>query len=185
MRVRGGGAEGDRPVRPPSDAVETPLARVGRVEVSRFETATGPRLRLREAAPGRDAREAYLDPLELEGLTRVRYKPIRVLPAAPGRAAREHQGRGAPPEQAGADADRGPAADAAGRLQNEFALVAVAAARTDGEAALLITDLNAGHSVLLSGDELEALLQARHMDFAPLIDTSDLVALPEPDIDQV
>ncbi|HXF81652.1 MAG TPA: hypothetical protein VNN19_02725 [bacterium] len=146
--------------------MDIPLARVGRVEVSRFETATGPRLRLRKS--GGEV-EAYLDPLELEGLTRVRYKPIRLLRA---------QGRPAPGKPPGA-------AEPGARLQNEFALVSVAAAPATGGVGLLVTDMNAGLSVLLSGDELEALLQARHMDFAPLIDTSDLVALPEPDIDQV
>ncbi len=62
-------------------------------------------------------------------------------------------------------------------------MVGVAVARSDGEPGLLIRDMNAGQSVLLSPAELEALLRARHMDFAPLIDTSDLVAIPEPDLD--
>lgn len=153
-----------------SDATDTPVARVGSVEVSRFETATGPRLRLRKS--GADT-EAYLDPLELEGLTRVRYKPIRVL---------RSKGHSVPRKTAGA---AGSAARHAARLQNEFALVSVTEAKADGEAGLLVTDMNAGQSVLLSAGELEALLEARHMDFAPLIDTSDLISLPEPDIDQV
>jgi hypothetical protein len=45
-------------------------------------------------------------------------------------------------------------------------------------------DMTAGQTVFLTSQELEALLAARHMDLAPLIDTSDLVAIPEPDIDQ-
>ncbi|HEU5299551.1 MAG TPA: hypothetical protein VFW08_08660 [bacterium] len=147
-------------------AVDTPVARVGHVEVSRFETATGPRLRLKKTG---GKAEAYLDPLELEGLTRVRYKPIRVL-----------RTKGDPSLRKTASA-----AGSAARLQNEFALVSVTEAKTDGETGLLVTDMNAGQSVLLSAGELEALLDARHMDFAPLIDTSDLISLPEPDIDQV
>lgn len=147
-------------------ATETPVARVGDVEVSKFETATGPRLRLRRA--GRKQAEAYLDPLELEGLTRVRHTPIAVLRAV-ARKGTEEPGRTAAEPQ---------------RLQNEFALVAVGVTAGNGEAGLLITDMNAGLSVLLTAAELEALLTARHMDFAPLIDTSDLIAIPEPDIDQ-
>jgi hypothetical protein len=145
----------------------TPLATLGNVEVSRFETATGPRLRLRNA--GAIPMEAYLDPLELEGLTRVRYKPIRVLPAGP--SDREDRRIRA-------------AAASVQPLQNEFAMVGVAVAGGNGEPGLLIRDMNAGQTVLLSPAELEALLHARHMDFAPLIDTSDLVAIPEPDLDE-
>jgi len=144
----------------------TPLATLGNVEVSRFETATGPRLRLRKA--GAIPIDAYLDPLELEGLTRVRYKPIRVLPAGPS----DREQRRIRP--AGASVQP---------LQNEFAMVGVAVADGNGEPSLLIRDMNAGQTVLLSAAELEALLRARHMDFAPLIDTSDLVAIPEPDLD--
>lgn len=146
---------------------DTPLARLGNVEVSKFETATGARLRLRRT--GRAPAEAYLDPLELEGLTRVRHKPIPVLRGTAARAPR----------------DVHPAAEPAERLQNEFALVGVGVAPANGEPGLLITDMNAGLTVLLTPAELEALLAARHRDFAPLIDTSDLIAIPEPDIDQV
>ncbi len=146
---------------------ETPLARLGNVDVSRFETATGPRLRLRRA--GTTSTEAFLDPLELEGLTRVRYKPITLLPAGPSER-EERRARAA--------------TEAIQPMQNEFAMVGVAVARTDGEQGLLIRDMNAGQTVLLSAAELEALLRARHMDFAPLIDTSDLVAIPEPDLDE-
>lgn len=144
----------------------TPLATLGNVEVSRFETTTGPRLRLRNA--GAISMEAYLDPLELEGLTRVRYKPIRLLPAGPSEREDRRVRAAIAPVQP---------------LQNEFAMVGVAVAHGNGEPGLLIRDMNAGQSVLLSPTELEALLRARHMDFAPLIDTSDLVAIPEPDLD--
>ena len=144
----------------------TPLATLGNVEVSRYETATGPRLRLRKA--GAIPMDAYLDPLELEGLTRVRYKPIRVLSAGP--SDREERRIRA-------------SVTSVQPLQNEFAMVGVAVAGGNGEPGLLIRDMNAGQTVLLSAAELEALLRARHMDFAPLIDTSDLVAIPEPDLD--
>ncbi|HEV8338577.1 MAG TPA: hypothetical protein VGR25_02835 [bacterium] len=146
---------------------DTPLGRLGNVEVSKFETATGARLRLRRAEP--KPVETYLDPLELEGLTRVRYKPIAILPAREG-----------PSREAG---PRAPAAEGMERLQNEFALVDVGIARGIG-GVLLIRDMNAGQAVALTSDEVEALLRARHRDFAPLVDTSDLMALPEPDIDQ-
>lgn len=147
--------------------IDTPLARLGNVEVSKFETATGARLRLRR--PGHTATEVYLDPLELEGLTRVRYKPIALLPSR--NAEDEAALRTAAPEQIE-------------RLQNEFAMVGVGVARWRNEAGLVIRDMNAGQTVLLTADELEALLRVRHRDFAPLIDTSDLEAVHEPDIDQ-
>jgi hypothetical protein len=40
------------------------------VEVARFVTATGPRLRIRDLSSGN---EIFLDPVELEGLTRARH----------------------------------------------------------------------------------------------------------------
>ncbi|HEY3246854.1 MAG TPA: hypothetical protein VGK88_01005 [bacterium] len=157
----------------------TPLATLGNVEVSRFETATGPRLRLRNA--GAIPMEAYLDPLELEGLTRVRYKPIRLLPGGP--SDREDRRIRLALHSSGASS-AGASGTSIQPLQNEFAMVGVAVAAGNGEPGLLIRDMNAGQSVLLSPGELEALLRARHMDFAPLIDTSDLVAIPEPDLDE-
>lgn len=148
---------------------DVPLGRLGNVEVSKFETATGARLRLRRLEP--KPAEAYLDPLELEALTRVRYKPIPILPGG---------GKTPPPRDAEAQASR---AEGMERLQNEFALVDVGISRGDGEA-LLIRDMNAGQAVALTTEEVEALLRVRHVDFAPLVDTSDLIAIPEPDIDQ-
>jgi len=147
---------------------ETPLARFGRVEVSRYETATGPRLRLHRSIP--PSADAYLDPLELEGLTRVRYKPITLIPSGGA----DGQGESARPTLGGRTE----------RLQNEFALVNVGVASGKAGPGLFIRDMNAGQSVVLSPAELEALLAARHRDFAPLIDTSDLVSIPEPDIDE-
>ncbi|MBI3975362.1 MAG: hypothetical protein HY334_03125 [Armatimonadetes bacterium] len=148
---------------------DTTLGRLGNVEVSKFETATGVRLRLRGISP--KPLEAYLDPLELEGLTRVRYKPFPLLPPGERPAREEAPVRPAVEERME-------------RLQNEFALVGVGVARGRSEEGLLIRDMNAGQAVVLTPDELEALLRARHMDFAPLVDTSDLIALPEPDIDE-
>ena len=152
-----------------SGSRDTSLARLGDVEVSVFETPTGPRLRLRRVE--REPAETFLDPLELEGLTRARYKLFPPLQAAK-----------VPPDESLVRAATGERLE---RLQNEFALVGVAVARTNAGEALLIRDMNAGLGILLTADELEALLPARHMDFAPLVDTSDLVAIPEPDIDEV
>jgi hypothetical protein len=157
-----------------SGSRDTSLARLGNVEVSKFETPTGPRLRLRRIERDRVEREpaeTYLDPLELEGLTRARHKPFQPLQAS----------KGAPDESL----VRAAANERLERLQNEFALVGVAVARSKAGEALLVRDMNAGLGILLTPDELEALLPARHMDFAPLVDTSDLVATPEPDIDEV
>jgi len=152
-----------------SGSSDTSLARLGNVEVSKFETPTGPRLRLRRVE--REPLEAFLDPLELEGLTRARHKPFAPLQAAK-----------APLDESLVRAGVGERLE---RLQNEFALVGVAVARSEAGEALLIRDMNAGLGILLTPEELEALLRARHMDFAPLVDTSDLVAIPEPDIDEV
>jgi len=152
-----------------SDSSDTSLARLGNVEVSKFETPTGVRLRLRLAE--REPAEMYLDPLELEGLTRARHKSFRPLQAVK--------------DPADESLVRAAASERLEHLQNEFALVGVAVARSKSGEALLIRDLNAGLGILLTSKELEALLRARHMDFAPLVDTSDLVAIPEPDIDEV
>lgn len=149
-----------------SSPTDTPLGHLGNVEISKFETATGPRLHLRRRTPR--LAETYLDPLELEGLTRVRYKPIPLLTPTPG-AVEESPLR--------SEAATEP-------LQNEFALVSVGMARVGDEEALLIRDMNAGQVVYLRAHELDTLLRARHCDFAPLVDTSDLVAIPEVDIDQ-
>lgn len=144
---------------------ERSLGRVGRVEVSRYETPTGVRLRLRHE----EGREVFLDPLELEGLSRVRYKPVPALPLlrkdGAEQAAEIWKSLGSQWE----------------RFQNEFALVAVAVVGTQG---LLVRDMNGGLAVVLSSHELEALLKVRHMELAPLVDPSDMVSLPEPDIDE-
>lgn len=46
------------------------------VEVGRFESATGPRLMIRDLA---SRAEVYLDPIELEGLTRIRHSEFATL----------------------------------------------------------------------------------------------------------
>ena len=100
---------------PQPQFTNVPLGQLGNIEVSTYQTATGPRLRLRRHTP-RPA-EAYLDPLELEGLTRVRYKPIPLLPP------RSDQADAATPRTDGTMAP----------LQNEFALVSVGVARVEPE----------------------------------------------------
>ncbi|MCI2421001.1 hypothetical protein MOQ72_26510 [Saccharopolyspora sp. K220] len=69
--------------------------------------------------------------------------------------------------------------------QNEFAMVEVSRYETESGARLCIRDLASGNSVFLDPLELEALTRARHKDFAPLVDPSDLVSTPEPDPDEV
>jgi hypothetical protein len=46
------------------------------VEVERFETESGPRMRIRDLATGN---EVFLDPLELEALTRLRHREFAPL----------------------------------------------------------------------------------------------------------
>jgi hypothetical protein len=46
------------------------------VEVTRYETETGPRLRVRDLSSGN---EIFLDPVELEGLTRLRHADFAPL----------------------------------------------------------------------------------------------------------
>jgi hypothetical protein len=46
------------------------------VEVSRYETESGPRLRIRDLASGN---EVFLDPLELESLTRWKHDDFAPL----------------------------------------------------------------------------------------------------------
>jgi hypothetical protein len=69
--------------------------------------------------------------------------------------------------------------------QNEFAMVEVSRHVTESGPRLHIRDLATGAEVFLDPVELESLTRWKHQDFAPLIDPSDLVGLPEPDPDQV
>lgn len=148
-------------------STERPLGRVGAVEVSCYETASGVRLRLRHLRGG----EVFLDALELEGLTRARYKPVTGLSIAPGNGQEDGFEEWRP-------------AESAQRLQNEFALVSVVVVDRKGRPGLLVRDMNGGLVIILGPEEVEALVRVRHMDLAPLVDTSDLVALPEPDLDE-
>src|SRR5439155_779313 len=84
-----------------------------------------------------------------------RYKPIPLLPP------RSDQADAATPRTDGTMAP----------LQNEFALVSVGVARVGSEEALMIRDMNAGQTVVLRAEELDALLRARHRDFAPPVPT--------------
>ncbi|MER3457007.1 MAG: hypothetical protein C4303_01290 [candidate division GAL15 bacterium] len=130
--------------------VERSLGQVGGVEVSCYETATGARLRLRDP----QGREVFLDPLELEGLTRVRHKPV------PGLGIASANGR-----EDGQEAWH-LRAESAQRLQNEFALVSVAVVQEKGRSGLLVRDMNGGLVVVLAPEEVEELLRVRHMDLA-------------------
>jgi hypothetical protein len=150
------------------DVTESLLAELNGLRVSRYETTTGARLRCSRSEP--QPMEAYFDPLELEGLTRVRHKPLAVLAGL---------------EEAVANGTAGVEVERMELLQNEFAMVGVSPVRSGETEGLLIQDMNGGQRVVLSARELGGLLHAKHMDLAPLIDTSDLTALPEPEIDEL
>lgn len=136
------------------------------VEVSRFETSSGPRLRLRDLG---DRAEIFLDPLELEGLTRIRQGGL-VL------------GGGSAADEGDAPAGGGVAEQL---FQNEFAMVAVAKLDSEGRPRLLIRDLASQAEAYLRPVELQELTRLRHRQFAGLLDPSELVAAAEPDPDQV
>jgi hypothetical protein len=136
------------------------------VEVDRFETPSGARLRVREVSSGT---EIYLDPIELEGLTRLRANN--------------------PPwsRDFGSDPSE-PAGLVASQLevlQNEFAMVEVGRLDTESGPRLFIRDLSSQAKAWLGPEELHRLTRLRHRDFGPLLDPSDLVAAIEPDPDQV
>lgn len=147
---------------------ESLLAELEGLRVSRYATATGSRLRCQRSLP--EPVEVCFDALELEGLTRIRHKPLAVL---------GEQQPGAPDEKVSIEIDH------LELLQNEFAMVGVSSARRGPKAGLLIQDMNGGQRVFLDSSELSMLMRAKHMDLAPLIDTSDLTALPEPEIDEL
>lgn len=144
------------------------LAELDGLRVSRYVTATGSRLCCQRTLP--EHIEACFDALELEGLTRIRHKWLAVL------------GDQAP---VGPDGEGRVEIDQLELLQNEFAMVGVSSARRGPKEGLLIQDMNGGQRVFLDSNELTLLMRAKHMDLAPLIDTSDLTALPEPEIDEL
>ncbi len=137
------------------------------VEVSPEVTPTGPSLRIRSVGHGS---VLVLDPLELEGLTRLPFTP---LPGLEGAA-----------DETG---DRSPGRAEAGHeiLRNEFAMVAVTLAAGPDGGRLLVRNMGSGAAVGLGAAELDLLSRLRHRDLAPLVDPSGLAAQSEPDPDQV
>jgi hypothetical protein len=136
------------------------------VEVGRFETASGSRLLVRDLESGA---EIFLDPIELEGLTRLRESRDGPLRALLGETeALEEPG---PPELE--------------VLQNEFAMVQIGRVETGAGPRLFIRDLASRAEATLHPSELRGLTRLRHGHLAPLLDPSELVAAMEPDPDQV
>jgi hypothetical protein len=135
------------------------------IEVSRFETSSGPRLRLRDV---RESAEIFLDPLELEGLTRMRHGSWVFGPS--GDVGDERSFEEAVPGEV---------------FQNEFAMVTVARLETEGRMRLHVRDLASQAEAYLRPIELQELTRLRHRQFADLLDPSELVAAAEPDPDQV
>ncbi|MGH2820791.1 MAG: hypothetical protein ACRDJ5_09065 [Actinomycetota bacterium] len=138
------------------------------IGVARFETACGPRLRIRDVSGGR---EIFLDPIELEGLTRAVGAAFSAL------------GDGleipSPDESATHEIEPGEI------FQNEFAMVQVGPSEGGRGLRLLIRDLASRAEILLSPGQLQLLTSLRHREFAALLDPSELVAAVEPDPDQV
>jgi hypothetical protein len=134
------------------------------VEVTTDWSPVRQRLRVRDP---RTYDEVFLDPIELEGLTKLH--EIRLDALGNG------GGRPAPPE---------PPAELA-LLQNEFARVEVGHLTTSRGGCLFIRDLASRTEVCLDADTLRALTQLSHGEFAPLLDPSQLVQAEEPDPDQV
>lgn len=139
------------------------------VEVRPFETGTGVRLRITATA---DGRSLDLDPLELEGLTRLPYTTL------PGIALSARSADVAPPPV-------GRPASAIEVLRNEFALVEVRVAGGPDGPGLWIRSMISGAEVALRPTDLERLSALRHRDLSPLIDPSGMVVTEEPDPDQV
>ncbi|MGH2737006.1 MAG: hypothetical protein ACRDKZ_15610 [Actinomycetota bacterium] len=136
------------------------------VEVARFETASGPRLRVRDPESGD---QIFLDPIELEGLTRLRESrdgPLRELLGDAEEAAE-------------------PGSSELEVLQNEFAMVQIGRLETGDGPRLFIRDLASRAQTILQPSELRGLTRLRHRNLAPLLDPSELVAAMEPDPDQV
>lgn len=128
------------------------------IEVRRHETATGVRLRVRNGETGF---EVFLDPMELEGLTRWDRG--------------EGVGSGSSPD-AGAEGVI---------FQNEFAMVEVFQSEGATGPEVFIRDLSLGADVFLGTNDLEQLTLWHHDRFAPLVDPSAFTHSPEPDPDEV
>jgi hypothetical protein len=148
--------------------METQLYEEGSVaiEVSRFETPSGPRLRLRDLG---ESTEIFLDPLELEGLTRIRGGGL-VL----GRSSFDDEEEGSHGEGVSEEV-----------FQNEFAMVTVGRLDRGGRARLVVKDLASRAEAYLHPLELKELTRLKHRQFSGLLDPSELVAAAEPDPDQV
>jgi hypothetical protein len=138
------------------------------VEVTQQETGTGPRLRVRSLPQGT---WLDLDPLELEGLTRLPFIVFAELGEASATAG-ELVAVG--PPEAGMEV-----------LRNEFAMVAVAIADEPNGSWLRVRNLASGAEVRLRAGQLDRLTRLRHRDLAPLVDPSGLLSEAEPDPDQV
>jgi hypothetical protein len=136
------------------------------VEVAADITPARQRLWLRDTCLNVDV---YLDPIELEGLTKVRkvrFEAVRDRATAepalvPGSLAKLEV------------------------LQNEFAMVEVGVARSDHGDCLFIRDLVSRAEICLDAEVLRSLTQLSHSQFAPLLDPSQLVLTEDPDPDQV
>jgi hypothetical protein len=138
------------------------------IEVARFETACGPRLRISNLSA---AEEIDLDPIELEGLTRA---PGSTFPAL-----------GEDIEIPSEDDSANVEIEASEIFQNEFAMVQVRQSKGEQGMRLLIRDLASRAEILLQPTQLLRLTLLKHREFAALLDPSELVAAVEPDPDQV
>jgi hypothetical protein len=150
--------------------VERTVLREGsdEVEVTQQVTGTGPRLRIRSLVE--DA-AVELDPLELEGLTRL---PFTAFPALEDRL-----------DEADAGLAFGPPEPDLRILRNEFAMVGVSVADDPEGPRLRVRNMASGAEVRLKPGHLARLTRLRHRDLAPLVDPSGLAAEEEPDPDQV
>jgi hypothetical protein len=149
--------------------METQLYEEGSVaiEVSRFETSSGPRLRLRDLG---ESTEIFLDPLELEGLTRIRGGGLALgRPSMDDDEEEDSHGGGLSGEV----------------FQNEFAMVTVGRLDRGGRTRLVVRDLASRAEAYLRPVELQELTRLKHRQFSGLLDPSELVAAGEPDPDQV
>jgi hypothetical protein len=149
--------------------METQLYEEGSIaiEVSRFETSSGPRLRLRDLG---ESTEIFLDPLELEGLTRIRHGGLAL-----GRPSMDD-------DEEGYSHGGGLSGEV---FQNEFAMVTVGRLDRGGRTRLVVRDLASRAEAYLRPVELKELTRLKHRQFAGLLDPSELVAAAEPDPDQV
>lgn len=138
------------------------------VEVTPEETGTGPRLRIHSM--GHDT-VVDLDPLELEGLTRLPFVVFTALEGASDVVAEA--------------AAFGPPPPGMSILRNEFAMVGVGLVEGPEGSWLHLRDMASGAQIRLGAGHLDRLTRLRHRDLAPLVDPSGLLAQHEPDPDQV